>query len=288
MMRSCLVAAVLAVLARRRGAAAFGQQASTVRDSGSTEAQCLVGFQVGLPKACGNLALGQAAPPVANCVCQQAVLAWWPKCKAFDVFNTLDTTNSNQITQFYDACKQRSTPTCGACSGHASAKDRLPTDKHVLAAGSPQSDAFASLFVGEMANLLQVHLNSVTPAASDSVTWRILAETGAKISLQVAWTVDATTAAEAQSLVDAGQKAIGFPAMGRRRQLQTGAQCVVGQNKGALLATATAVDTYVDKADSGFGGLPCAVAIARLTEGCADPTLGKVLTGNCRRSCGKT
>ena len=72
---------------------------------------------------------------------------------------------------------------------------------------------------------------------------RFLAETGAKVWLQVAWTVDAATAAQAQSLVAAGQKAIGMPGMGRRRQLQTGAHCVLGQNKGALLATATAVVT---------------------------------------------
>ena len=62
---------------------------------------------------------------------------------------------------------------------------------------------------------------------------RSLAETGAKVSLQVAWTVDAATAAQAQSLVAAGQKAIGMPGMGRR-QLQASAiggagHCVVGQ-----------------------------------------------------------
>ena len=122
-------------------------------------------------------------------------------------------------------------PTCGACSGHASAKDTLPADERVLTAGSPQSAAFTLLFVGEMANLLcvpsgQVHVNSVAPAASG--TRRFLAETGDKVSVQVAWTVDAATAAQAQSLVAAGQKAIGMPGMGRRRQLQTGAHCVLG------------------------------------------------------------
>ena len=72
---------------------------------------------------------------------------------------------------------------------------------------------------------------------------RFLAKTGAEVPVQVVWTVDAATAAQAQSLVAAGQKAIGMPGMGRRRQLQTGAHCVLGQNKGALLATATAVAT---------------------------------------------
>ena len=168
-------------------AAAFGQQTA----AGSTEEQCLVGFQVGLPKACGNVAAGQAAPPIARCnsgVCQQAVLAWWPKCKALDTFSTLDSNNNHQVAHFYDACKQRSMPTCGACSGHASAKDKLPADERVLTTGSPQSDAFKSLFVGEMANLLcvpsgQVHFNSVAPAASE--TRRFLSETGAEVSLQV-------------------------------------------------------------------------------------------------------
>ena len=63
---------------------------------------------------------------------------------------------------------------------------------------------------------------------------RSLSETGAQVSLQVSWTVDAATAAQAQSKVAAGQKAIGMPGMGRRRQLQASAiggagHCVVGQ-----------------------------------------------------------
>ena len=121
-----------------------------------------------------------------------------------------------------------------------------------------------------MANLLcvpsgQVHLNSVAPAASG--TRRFLAETGAKVSVQVAWTVDAATAAQAQSLVAAGQKAIGMPGMGRRRQLQTGAQCVLGQNKGALLATATAVDTCKCNGKSTkCGGATCSTVDSAASE----------------------
>ena len=101
-------------MARGRGAAAFGQQTA----AGSTMEQCLVGFQ-GLPRACGNVAAGQVAPPIAKCdsgVCQQAVLAWWPKCKGFTTWSRFDSQNSYQITQFYSVCKQRSTPTCGANS----------------------------------------------------------------------------------------------------------------------------------------------------------------------------
>ena len=245
----------------------------------------------GLAKACGNTAPGQVAPPAAKCdsgVCQQAVLAWWPKCKGFDVYSTLDSNNHQQITHFYDACKQRSQPTCGACSGHASAQDTLPADKNVLTAGSPQRAEFTSLFVGEMSNLLcvpsgQVHLNSITAVSSG--TRRSLAETGAKVSLQVSWTVDAATPAQAQGLMAAGQKAIGMPGMGRR-QLQTGgAQCVLGQNKGALLATATAVPACADKADSGFAGLSCGAAIAHFSAGCADSAIGSTLQANCPKSC---
>ena len=160
--RARLAVAVLAVVARGRGAAAFGQQ--TV--SGSTREQCLVGFQ-GLAKACGNAAAGHVAPPIARCdsgVCQQAVLAWWPKCRAVPTYSTLDSNNHHQVAHFYAACKQRSTPTCGACSGHASAKDTLSADKRVLTAGSPQSAAFKSLFVGEMANLLCVPSGQVRAA----------------------------------------------------------------------------------------------------------------------------
>ena len=77
------------------------------------------------------------------------------------------------------------------------------------------------------------------PLAGPSSSRRRATETGAQVSLQVSWTVDAATTAQAQSLVAAGQKAIGIPAMGRR-QLQQAGTCVVGKNKGPLLATATA------------------------------------------------
>ena len=104
---ACLVAGVLAFLGAPRGAAAFGQMNMP---GASVQEQCIVGFQ-GLRKACGNVAAGQAAPPIARCdsgVCQQAVLAWWPKCKSLSMFSTLDSSNHQQITIFYAACKQRS------------------------------------------------------------------------------------------------------------------------------------------------------------------------------------
>ena len=91
-MRACIAVAVLAVVARGRGAAAFGQMGA---QGDSIEEQCAMGLQ-GLPKACGEqrrLVNGQVAPPAANCdsgVCQQAVLAWWPMCKGVTTYSTID------------------------------------------------------------------------------------------------------------------------------------------------------------------------------------------------------
>ena len=65
-----------------------------------------------------------------------------------------------------------------------------------------------------------------------------------------------------------------------------GAQCVVGQNMGALLAMATAVPACADKADSGFASLSCGAAIAHFSAGCADSVIGSTLTAACPKSCG--
>ena len=137
----------------------------------SVQQQCATGLQ-GLGDACGDAAANHVVPNVAQCgdgVCQQAVVNWWPKCKALSMFSTIDNNNNHQMTNFYDACEELSKPNCGACSGHASAQDTLPGDKRVLTAGSPQRAAFCLLFVGELANLLcvpsgQVHLNAITAA----------------------------------------------------------------------------------------------------------------------------
>jgi hypothetical protein len=61
-----------------------------------------------------------------------------------------------------------------------------------------------------------------------TVVWGF-APPGAKVSVQVTWSLAAGSDAQAQSLVQAGQSVMGLPAMGRRQlKRKKKSSCVVG------------------------------------------------------------
>ena len=63
---------------------------------------------------------------------------------------------------------------------------------------------------------------------------RFLAKTGAEVPVQVVWTVDAATAAKAQSLVNTGQQAIRMPGIASFTLIHANGDCIghdVGKGK---------------------------------------------------------
>ena len=146
-----------------------------------------------------------------------------------------------------------------------------------------------------MANLLCVSPSQVAvtaiaraaAAAGGSSGHRRLSEVGARVSVQVTWTLAAGSNAQAQSLMLAGQHVMGLPAMGRRQLKRKKSSCVVGQNVGPLVKTAKALVPCVDKTDSGIAGQSCGLAIKHIAHGCADAVFGSTLVKNCPKSCGK-
>ena len=146
---------------------AFGGVVSSIQNSVGT--QCLEQFQE-LDQNCGKAAPGKTTPATcSNALCQTSVLDWWPKCKTQSIFHLLDENHHGECTEFYGVCKQASKPTCGACSGHASAKDTLQTDNQVLVVGEARTN-FTRIFVGEMANLLCVPSGQVHVTGIDATT----------------------------------------------------------------------------------------------------------------------
>ena len=152
-----------------------------------------------------------------------------------------------------------------------------------------------------MANLLcvspiQVAVTAIARAAAagggSSSGHRRLSEVGARVSVQVTWSLAAGSSAQARSLVQAGQRVMGLPAMGRRSlKRKRTSSCVVGQNVGPLIRTAKAVVPCADKADSGFRGLACpefkAMHHTVFKQGCAGNGMSATLAKNCPKSCGK-
>ena len=147
-----------------------------------------------------------------------------------------------------------------------------------------------------MANLLcvspgQVAVTAIARAAAaggGSSGHRRLSEVGARVSVQVTWSLAAGSSAQARSLVQAGQRVMGLPAMGRRSlKRRKKSSCIVGKNVGPLIRTAKAVVPCVDKANSGFGGLACTKAIAQFKHGCAGNLMSATFAKNCPKSCGK-
>ena len=138
---------------------AFGHMVTRQQD---VYTQCLSGFQ-GLDAACGNAAPGSVVPSsCASGYCQQAVTSWWPNCKQQQTYAYIDLVHNHSLTHFYETCKTASKPTCGACSGHASAKDTLPESPLVLVKGSAMRTRFTSQFTGEVADLLCVPSGQVS------------------------------------------------------------------------------------------------------------------------------
>ena len=246
--------------------------------------------------ACGQAAAGLFVPSQCTAWCQLVYLQWWPRCQHVRVFATIEKVSSLALSGFYRTCQAANRPTCSPCRGSAKGSDELSVDSRVLSAGSAHAAAFRIAWRGQLANLLclgpaQVAVTAITAAAGRPVPaaggHRLLSGAGTAVNVEVTWTLAASSNAQARRLVHAVMEIGG---MGWRQLRRTGrggsSACVVGKNVGPLVKAATAVVPCVDKADSGFAGQACAIAIAHLKQGCADSLWASTFSKNCPKSCG--
>ena len=283
--RSRLLLAAVAIAAASCSASlAPGARAFAVAGSqdAALTARCTQGYNV-VNRACGKAPAGQYVPSQCTAWCQLVYVSWWPKCQGVREYAMFEASTGHALSGFYRTCQAAARPTCRPCPGSAKASDVLPVDERVLSSGSPQAAAFCVTWTGQIANLLcvsasQVAVTAIARAAAaggGSSGHRRLSEVtvGAKVSVQVTWSLAAGSTAQALSLVQNGQLAMGWPAMGRRQLKRKNSSCVVGNNDvGSLIKTSRAVASpyaCADKADSGFAGLACLAAIAQFKHGCA-------------------